>query len=53
MSTGTGDGPAQELVDDKSLVRKRNSTTTTTGDSRTEQEANPNNSAGQKRRYGV
>jgi len=58
MST-TGDdddGPAVELVvDDKSkssLARKRNSTIT--GDRTTDQEqAKPNNSAGQKRRYGV
>ena len=57
MST-TGDdddGPAVELVVDKSkssLARKRNSTIT--GDRTTDQEqAKPNNSAGQKRRYGV
>ncbi|RLM70259.1 putative WRKY transcription factor 26 [Panicum miliaceum] len=49
----TDDGPVPELVDDKSLVRKRNDGTTTTGDSRTttEEQAKPaTNSAGQKRR---
>ena len=56
MSNGRDDGPVVELVvDDKSkssLARKRNSTIT--GDRTTDQEqAKPNNSAGQKRRYGV
>ncbi|PVH61309.1 hypothetical protein PAHAL_3G009000 [Panicum hallii] len=49
MSTGENDGPVVELVDDKSLVRKRNSTDAT-GDRTTEEQAKPNNSAGQKRR---
>ncbi|RLM58563.1 hypothetical protein C2845_PM18G13960 [Panicum miliaceum] len=49
MSTGDNDGPVVELVDDKSLVRKRNSTDAT-GDRTTEEQAKPNNSAGQKRR---
>ncbi|OEL31500.1 hypothetical protein BAE44_0007480 [Dichanthelium oligosanthes] len=46
-STGAGGGPAVELVDDKSLVVRMN-TSTSTGD-RTEEQAKPNR-VGQKRR---
>ncbi|KAL6640549.1 hypothetical protein ACP70R_008901 [Stipagrostis hirtigluma subsp. patula] len=48
INTGAASGPAVELVDDKSLVRKNNSTAI--GESRLEEQAKLPNNVGQKRR---